>query len=184
MRGSEQLRAIGIIGRKGSGKTHLIERLIGELTRRGARVSTIKHTHHHSPEIDAPGKDSFRHRSAGANEVIVAADTGYTLVRHRAGAASLHDLLGALAPVDWVLVEGFKSMANLPRIEVYRPAATRDAPLASDDASIAAIATPRGGTLPALVCPRLDLDDTGAIADFIDRLTTQPEGARYVRLAS
>ncbi|HEU4780441.1 MAG TPA: molybdopterin-guanine dinucleotide biosynthesis protein B, partial [Steroidobacteraceae bacterium] len=70
-------RVVAIVGRQGSGKTTLIERLIPALQRRGLTVSTIKHTHHHQIELDVPGKDSYRHRMAGASEVIVASDSGW-----------------------------------------------------------------------------------------------------------
>ena len=122
---------IGIIGRKNSGKTHLVVRLVAEFGRRGLAVSTIKHTHHHDVEPDAPGKDSFRHREAGAREVLVASDRRWYLV-HEAreeGPSDLADLLARLAPCDLVLVEGYKGLATHPRIEVFRPAVAASDPL-------------------------------------------------------
>jgi molybdopterin-guanine dinucleotide biosynthesis protein MobB len=176
---------VGIIGRQGSGKTHLIERLIGEFTRRSVTVSTIKHTHHHLPAIDTPGKDSHRHTTAGASEVIVAADSGYTLLRHRPAPATFEELLAALAPVDLVLVEGFKSFEQLPRVEVYRAEASAEqAPLAASDSTVAAVATPAHTALPMLSCRRLDLDDTAAVADAVWSLTTRTTKERHVRIAS
>ena len=74
------MRVVGIVGHQGSGKTTLIERLIPALRARSLSVSTIKHTHHHQIELDAPGKDSYRHRTAGASEVIVASDTGWARI--------------------------------------------------------------------------------------------------------
>jgi molybdopterin-guanine dinucleotide biosynthesis protein MobB len=177
------VKTFGIVGRKNSGKTHLVVRLVGELRRRGLTVSTVKHTHHHDIELDVPGKDSWRHREAGAHEVIVASDRRWSLVH--AGAAdappvALDALLARLSPCDLVLVEGYKGFTRHPRIEVHRAAAAGVAdgvavpaaapePLAVHDAGIVALACP-AGQAPASWPPtaaRLDLDDTGAIADYI-----------------
>jgi molybdopterin-guanine dinucleotide biosynthesis protein MobB len=164
------VKTFGIVGRKNSGKTHLVVRLVGELRRRGLTVSTVKHTHHHDVQFDVPGKDSWRHREAGAQEVIVASDRGWSLVHAGADAGpppSLDGLLQRLAPCDVVLVEGYKGFTRHPRIEVYRPGAAD--PLAARDAGIVALACP-AGQAPAewpTSAARLDLDDTVAIADFV-----------------
>lgn len=159
-------------------------RLVQELIRRGYSVSTIKHTHHHLPELDTPGKDSFRHREAGAREVIVASDHGWALIRHARESQSLDGLLAELAPVDIVLVEGYKQLESLVRLEVFRTAESNE-PLAAVDSSIAAIACPATLRLPtSIVCPRVDLDDTGAVADLILSLTTPRGEQNRVRLAS
>lgn len=167
-------KVVGIVGRQNSGKTHLVVRLIVALRQRGLAVSTIKHTHHHELELDQPGKDSWRHREAGAGEVIVASEHRWWLAHTRGEhepPPTLDALLGRLAPCDVVLVEGYKGLATLPRIEVYRRAATPAcAPLALDDPGIVALACPPDTVLAAgLQAPRLDLEDTGAIADFILR---------------
>ena len=135
------MRVVAIVGRQGSGKTTLIERLIPALQARGLSVSTIKHTHHHDIELDVPGKDSHRHRLAGASEVIVASDTGWARIAASTEPASLPDLLGQLRPVDVVLVEGFKQLEWLRRVEVFRGQGT---PLALADPGIAAVAVPDG----------------------------------------
>ena len=116
------MRAIGFAGWSGAGKTTLIVRLIPELNRRGLSVSTIKHAHH-GFDLDQPGKDSYVHRAAGAHEVLVASANRLALMRELRGAPepSLADLLRLLAPVDLVLVEGFKR-DSLPKIEVHRAA--------------------------------------------------------------
>src|SRR3982751_6442326 len=114
------MRVAAIVGSSGSGKTTLIERLIGAAGERGLSVSTIKHTHHHHIELDAPGKDSHRHRVAGASEVIVASDSGWARIAASAVPASLQKLLEELRPVDLVLVEGFKQLEGLRRVEVFR----------------------------------------------------------------
>lgn len=162
------MKAIGIVGRKDSGKTHLVVRLIGEFARRGYTVSTVKHTHHHDFVVDQPGKDSDRHRAAGAHEVIIAGDHQWALLHSTAAPPTIEELLGRLAPCDIVLVEGYKSLSQLTRIEVCRDALSQR-PLAADDPRIVAIACPsdcllpEGGPRPT----RLDLDDTAAIAQFI-----------------
>jgi molybdopterin-guanine dinucleotide biosynthesis protein MobB len=178
------VQVFGIIGRQGSGKTHLIERLVVELRRRNHTVSTIKHTHHHVPTLDSPGKDSFRHRAAGAQEVIVASDDNWTLLRHSATPAPLDLLLEQLSPVDVVLVEGYKTAATLPRIEVFR-ALDATPPLATADPSIALLARPAAlGQIPGVQCPQLDLDDTHEILDAVLCLTTGTRKPRSVHLAS
>jgi len=158
------VRVAAIVGTSGSGKTTLIERLIRAARERGLSVSTIKHTHHHDIELDTPGKDSHRHRMAGASEVIVASDTGWARIATSPVPASLQILLGELRPVDLVLVEGFKQLEWLRRVEVFRGAG---APLASDDPGIAAIAVPAGIALPACQAVRLPLDDASTVLDFI-----------------
>lgn len=157
------MRVVAVVGRQGSGKTTLIERLIPALQARGLTVSTIKHTHHHQIELDVPGKDSYRHRLAGASEVIVASDSGWARIAARPTPATLPDLLAQLRPVDVVLVEGFKQLEGLRRVEVCRAGA----PLALADPGIAAVATP-GGIPPAdYTGVTLALEDIPALLEFI-----------------
>lgn len=190
LRGGSRLRAIGIIGRHNSGKTHLIVRLIAEFQHRGVSIATIKHTHHHLPTLDVPGKDSFRYREAGAHEIVVASDHGWTLLRHSNSPATLAQLLAQLTPVDLVLIEGYKQLEALPRIEVFRGSAPSDSaaanePLATTDRSIAAIACPTELALPdAVTCPRIALDDTRAVTDLVLALTTSAGASARVRIAS
>jgi molybdopterin-guanine dinucleotide biosynthesis protein MobB len=158
------MRVAAIVGRSGSGKTTLIERLIRAARERGLSVSTVKHTHHHAIELDTPGKDSHRHRVAGAAEVILASDSGWARIAASPVPASLPVLLGELRPVDLVLVEGFKQLEGLRRVEVFRGAGI---PLAQDDPGIAAVAAPAGIALPGCVSARLPLDDTAAVLDFL-----------------
>jgi molybdopterin-guanine dinucleotide biosynthesis protein B len=158
------VRVAAIVGSSGSGKTTLIERLIRAARERGLSVSTIKHTHHHDIELDTPGKDSHRHRVAGASEVIVASDTGWARIAASAVPASLQILLGQLRPVDLVLVEGFKQLEWLRRVEVFRGAG---APLAQADPGIAAVAAPAGLPLAGYRGIKLPLDDPSAVLDFI-----------------
>jgi molybdopterin-guanine dinucleotide biosynthesis protein B len=158
------MRVVAIVGHKGSGKTTLIERLIGAARGRGLTVSTVKHAHHHDIELDTPGKDSFRHRQAGASEVIVASDQGWARIAASPDPASLQVLLGQLRPVDFVLVEGYKQLEWLRRVEVFRGDGT---PLVAGDSAIAAIACPAGVPVAGFGGVRLPLDDSSAVLDFI-----------------
>ena len=153
----------GIAGWKNSGKTGLMERLVAEFTARGLRVSTVKHAHH-SFDVDHPGKDSYRHRAAGAAQVMLSSGKRWALMTELQGAPepSLADLLAQLAPVDLVLVEGFKRESH-PKIEAHR-AVTGQGLLAPGDPTIHAVAS---DSAPESDRPVLDLDDTRAIADFI-----------------
>lgn len=157
-------KVFGIVGWKNSGKTTLVEALVRELTARGYRISTIKHAHH-TFNIDVPGKDSHRHREAGAQEVLVASGQRWALMRELRGEdePSLEDLLARLSPCDLVLVEGFKRGAH-PKIEVVR-AIGPEGRIADSDETVCTIAT----DIPALSGghPALPLNDVGAIADFI-----------------
>jgi molybdopterin-guanine dinucleotide biosynthesis protein B len=158
------MKLIGLAGWSGSGKTHLVARLIPTLRARGVRVSTIKHAHH-AFEVDKPGKDSWIHREAGATEVLISSAARMALLReHRDGhEPTLDELLQRLAPVDLVLVEGFKRGGHA-KIEVWRDLTGKPF-LHPDDPSIVAIAAPTAP--PGALVPWLDLDDTDAIADFI-----------------
>lgn len=158
------MRVVAIVGSSGSGKTTLIENLIPALRARGLSVSTVKHTHHHAFELDTPGKDSHRHRLAGASEVMLASDRGWARIASRAQATSLDALLLELRPVDVVLVEGFKQLDAVRRIEVYRGVGGA---LAQSDPGIAAVALPTGVDLPQYRGTRLPLEQPEAIADFI-----------------
>ena len=158
------MRVVAIIGHKGSGKTTLVERLIGSARERGLSVATVKHPHHHDVELDTPGKDSFRHRQAGASEVIVASDHGWARIAASPEPASLQILLGQLRPVDLVIVEGYKQLEWLRRVEVFRGEGMA---LAASDPGIAAVAAPAGMPVPGFGGAKLPLDDGAAVLDFI-----------------
>ncbi|MEL6889328.1 MAG: molybdopterin-guanine dinucleotide biosynthesis protein B, partial [Pseudomonadota bacterium] len=114
------MRLYGVVGWKNAGKTGLMERLVAEITSRGHSVSTVKHAHH-SFDVDHPGKDSYRHRVAGAHEVLLASRQRVALMQELRGAdePSLDALLARLSPVDLVLVEGYKRDAH-PKVEAHR----------------------------------------------------------------
>jgi len=157
------MKVYGVIGWKNSGKTSLMERLVAEITGRGLAVSTVKHVHH-DVDLDIPGKDTFRHRAAGATETVLASAHRFALMReHRGPEPELSQILTRLAPVDLVLVEGYKRDAH-PKIEVWRTA-TGQSLIQPDDPLVRAVAT--DAALPPLPVPVLDLNDTAAVADFI-----------------
>lgn len=168
-------RIFGITGWKNSGKTTLTERLVVEFTRRGWRVSTIKHAHH-AFDIDKEGSDSFRHRAAGASEVAIVSGNRWALMHELRGEhePQLDEILARIAPCDLVLIEGYKR-ENHPKIEVRRRDAKDTAPLAAGDAGIVAIAADHATDAAGL--PLFNLDDAAAIADFIEAYTGLHAGA-------
>lgn len=165
-------RIFGIAGWKNSGKTGLAVRLVEEFTRRGYKISTIKHAHHDF-DIDKVGADSFRHREAGAHEVVIVSGTRYAIMHELRGAPepSFEEILARIGPCDLVLIEGYKR-EPVPKIEARREAASKRDPLAPSDPFIRAIAADHPVTDTAL--PVFDLDATAAIADFIAALTDLP----------
>jgi len=162
------MKVLGIAGWSGSGKTTLVLKLIPALRRRGVAVSTVKHAHH-GFEVDTPGKDSWEHRHAGASEVLVASGRRWALMRELRGEAEppLADLLARLAPVDLVLVEGYKRAPH-PKLVVHR-AGAGGPPLWPGDPTALAVACDRrtADAVQAAGLVALDLDDPAAIADFI-----------------
>lgn len=157
------MKVIGFAGYSGSGKTTLIEAVIPLLVARGLRVSLIKHAHH-SFDVDQPGKDSYRHRAAGAREVLVSSQQRWVLMHELRGDAepSLNELLARLSPCDIAIVEGFKR-ERIAKIEVHRAAAATEL-LYLNDPHIIAIAT---DTPLDTVLPQFSINNPAAIADFI-----------------
>jgi len=157
------MKIYGVTGWKNNGKTGLMERLVAEFTNRGFTVSTIKHSHH-GADVDRPGTDSYRHRQAGASEVVLASGARVAIMQELRGAEEppLAELLARLNPVDLVLVEGYKREPH-PKIEAYRQEAGTDL-IAPRDVSIRAVAS---DTALELDRPVFDLNDTTAIAGFI-----------------
>ena len=162
------MNVIGFAGYSGSGKTTLVARLIPALKARGQRVSVVKHAHRDF-DMDHPGKDTYRHREAGAFEVVAASDRRLMLVREfeRPAKLNVHHLIAELYEgVDWVLVEGFKD-SDLQKIEVWR-AATGAPSRYTDDDFIVAIATDSPAQLPApTLRPVFDLNDAQAVAGWL-----------------
>ncbi len=157
------MKAFGFAGYSGSGKTTLIEAVIPMLVARGSRVSLIKHAHH-SFDVDQPGKDSYRHRAAGATEVLVSSQQRWVLMHELRGDAepNLDELLARLSPCDFAIVEGFKR-APIAKIEVHRAAAATEL-LYPNDPHIIAIAT---DTPLNAALPQFSINNPAAIAEFI-----------------
>lgn len=157
------MKLYGVTGYKNAGKTGLMERLVTEIASRGFTVSTVKHAHH-ATDIDHEGRDSYRHRQAGAGQVLVSSPVRWALMTELRGAQepSLDDLLARLNPVDLVLIEGYKSAPH-PKVEAHRSETGRPL-LAPENPTIRAVAS---NAQPDVACPLFALDDTAAIAGFI-----------------
>ncbi|HUF87478.1 MAG TPA: molybdopterin-guanine dinucleotide biosynthesis protein B [Thermohalobaculum sp.] len=158
------MKIYGVVGWKNAGKTTLVERLVAEIAGRGFSVSTVKHTHHRV-DVDQQGKDSWRHRAAGAGQVILSSSARWALMTELRGApeATLAELIGHLSPVDLVIVEGYKRDRH-PKVEAWR-AETGQKLIAAGDPTVRLIASndrPGGVGRPVIA-----LDDIPAIADFI-----------------
>ncbi|HKB54392.1 MAG TPA: molybdopterin-guanine dinucleotide biosynthesis protein B [Ramlibacter sp.] len=162
------MKVVGLAGFSGSGKTTLVEGLIPALKARGLRVSVVKHAHHEF-DIDHPGKDSWRHRQAGAFETVIASSRRLALIREfeRPAQLSVHQVIADLYPqIDWLLVEGFKD-SDLLKIEVWRAASGKPA-LYPQDPFIVAVATDTPQQLPqATMRPVLDLNRPEAVASWL-----------------
>ena len=154
----------GVVGWKNSGKTTLTERLVSELTDRGLTVSMVKHTHH-NVDVDRSGTDSYRHRMAGAQEVMLAGGSRFALMHEYRSQPEfeLDELLSRMAPCDLVLVEGFKK-TPIPKLEVRR-AERHTSLLAEENPSIIAVASDY--EISGLDIPVFHLNDIPSIADFI-----------------
>lgn len=159
------MNVLGLVGWSGSGKTTLLVAVLPLLRAHGLTVSTVKHTHH-GFDMDRPGKDTFRHREAGAHEVLVAAGTRWALLHEIDGPEpALPDLLTRMAPVDLILVEGYKTH-SFPKLEVHRPSLGKP-PLWPDDRDVIAVASDTALALAdRLVLP---LNDPAAVAAWILR---------------
>jgi molybdopterin-guanine dinucleotide biosynthesis adapter protein len=161
------MHVIAFCGFSGAGKTTLVEQLIVCLRLAGQRVSVVKHAHHDF-DIDHEGKDSWRHRQAGAFEVVIASDRRLAKMREYPStmAPNVDQLIAELSECDWVLVEGFKN-ASLPKIEIWRPQTGKPVRY-PDDPFVIAVATDAARSLPAPTgLPVLDLNDADAVARFI-----------------
>jgi len=159
-------RIIGVAGFKNSGKTTLVEKLVSELSRRGHRISTVKHAHH-SFDIDHEGRDSFRHRKAGAHEVAVVSRHRWAIIHESRDEEppALDEVLAKLALCDLVIVEGYKRDSH-DKIEV-RNLALDHPQLAGEDPTVVAIAAT--GSVSGAPVPVFDRDDVTALASFIER---------------
>ena len=157
------MKIFGFAGWSGSGKTTLIEKLVPRFVKKGLRVSLIKHAHH-TFDVDQPGKDSHRHRQAGAAEILVTSSRRWVLMHELRGAhePTFEEQVKRISPCDLLIVEGFKH-APIPKLEVWR-AVTGEPLLHPNDPHIVAVAT---DTKIETKLPVLDLNDDEAIAQFI-----------------
>ena len=156
--------AVGFVGPSGVGKTTLMEKVLARLVSRGRTVSAVKSTHHDT-DLDSPGKDSWRYRTAGAKEVVLAGDKRWALMRETEGQkVSLQEILSRMDAIDIVLVEGYKGEEGIPRILVHRKNCAQALRMLP---GVAAIATDD----PDLEIPegiaRLDINSPGAVANFV-----------------
>lgn len=167
------MKIMGFAGWSGSGKTTLIEKVIQALRARGLVVSLIKHGHHNA-EFDVPGKDSYRHRQAGCQEVLMSSGRRWALIHELRGAPEprVEDLIARLSPCDVVLVEGYKN-APFPKVEVHRPSVGKPL-IYPGNSHVVAIATDVPVEAPM---PRFDINDPAAVAEFvIEYLDLQSSG--------
>ncbi len=165
----KKIPIVSIVGYSGSGKTTLVEKLIPELIRRGLRVATIKHNRH-GFEVDREGKDSWRHRRAGAALTVLASPGKAAVMADTEGDPGLGELGERfIRDVDVILAEGFKKNPY-PKIEVWRRAQGREF-LSREDRALMAVAGDDPGGLTA---PRFDLDDIAGIVDLIEKKVIRP----------
>jgi molybdopterin-guanine dinucleotide biosynthesis adapter protein len=158
------MRILGLAGWSGSGKTTLLAKIIPRLVARGLTVSTVKHAHH-GFDVDTPGKDSHTHRVAGATEVLVASGRRWALMHELRDAAepTIYDLLRKMAPVDLVLIEGFKT-ARHARIEVYRSVVGKP-PFHPENPHVVGIVSDI--PFPGAGRPVIDIDDVEAVVALV-----------------
>jgi molybdopterin-guanine dinucleotide biosynthesis protein B len=174
------MKLVGFCGSSGAGKTTLIEGVIAALKAAGQRVSVIKHAHHRF-DIDHPGKDTWRHRKAGAGEVLIASRHRLALMREfeHETEMGVHDLVAELRDCDWVIVEGFKQ-ADMPKIEVWR-AEVSEPPRYPDDGFVIAVATDDPARLPVPTERSvLPLNDPPAVARWLLESGSRHEYSRPV----
>ena len=158
------MKVFGVVGWKNNGKTTLVERLISQLTSMGYKVSSVKHAHH-NVDIDEPGRDSYRHRAAGAKQTLLATQHRWALMReHREqDTPKLEQLLPLFEPCDLVIVEGYKGAVH-PKLEIVRHL-NKEGLLADQMPNIVALVTDQPH-LPSDL-PQLDLNNIQQVTDFV-----------------
>jgi molybdopterin-guanine dinucleotide biosynthesis protein MobB len=161
-----KIKALSFVAKSGTGKTTLLEKVIRELKDRDYRVGVIKHDAHRF-NIDHPGKDSFRLTAAGADTMLIASPEKLALIKQHAVSPSLDELLATyFSDVDIVLTEGFKK-SGLPKIEINRRERSATLICRGEEHDPTLIAVASDQSLEVDV-PLLDLNDTSAIADFVE----------------
>jgi molybdopterin-guanine dinucleotide biosynthesis protein B len=158
---------ISIVGKSNSGKTTLIEKIIPILSEKGYKVATIKHDAH-SFEIDREGKDTYRHKKAGAKAVIISSSEKVALIKDVYKEANLDDLIMLLPDdIDIVLTEGYKR-SNMPKIEVYRTANSKEFLCKNDNTLVAVVTDNLNDSELINVNNKFYIDDANAVANFIE----------------
>lgn len=152
---------VSIVGKSNSGKTTLLEKLIPELRRRGYRVATVKHDAH-SFEMDVPGKDTWRHRQAGADLVVISSRDKIAQIRRLEGEVPLLEIASGISGVDIILTEGFKR-GPAPKVEVSRSILSNELLCSRDE--LVAIMTDQKFDMDV---PQFGLDDVSALADVLE----------------
>lgn len=163
MRGENAVPVVSVVGLSGVGKTTALERIIGELKRRGRRVGTVKHDTH-GFEVDRPGKDSWRHAQAGSDVVVISGPRKLALIRQLSEELPLDDVVGLMPDVDIVITEGYKE-GDKPKIEVTR--AARGKKLLCEADELIALMTDYPVDMPV---PQFALDDAGGVVDLLEEL--------------
>jgi len=168
---------LSIVGKSDSGKTTLIEKLVPELTRRGYRIGTVKHDIH-GFEVDREGKDSWRHKQAGAHSVVISSPTKAALIRDVERDMNLEEIREKLIrDVDLIVSEGFKKDVQ-PKVEVFRKEKHKKLLCTKKD-NLAAIASNRKFRVGV---PCFDLEDTRGLANFIEKEFLKPKKEKEVSL--
>ena len=150
-----------VAGRSGSGKTTVLELLIPELKNRGLRIGTIKH-HHGNFAMDIPGKDSWRHKMAGAEKAVISSPNRIGIVMDTDHDHTPEELINFLSDMDIIITEGYKG-ENLPKVEIFRKE-IHEMPLCLQDNNLIALIS---DTRLELDVPRFGLDEMKKFADFI-----------------
>lgn len=157
------MQVVGFIGPSGVGKTTLMEKVLARLVSRGRTVSAVKSSHHRV-DVDAPGKDSYRYRTAGANEVVLVTPERWALMKESPEPVKLSEVLARIEPVDIVLVEGYKSEEGVARILVHRKGVSETPVFVP---GVVAVATDDESLEPPEGVARLDINSPGAVANFV-----------------
>jgi molybdopterin-guanine dinucleotide biosynthesis protein B len=163
VRGQNEVPIVSLVGKSGVGKTTALERIIGELKRRGYRVGTVKHDTH-GFEVDRPGKDSWRHAQAGSDVVVVSGPRKLALIRQLTEEVPLNEIATLMPDVDIVITEGYKR-GDKPKIEVTRAERGRELLCQADE--LIAIMTDYSVDMPV---PQFALDDADGVVDLLEEL--------------
>jgi molybdopterin-guanine dinucleotide biosynthesis protein B len=163
---------ISIVGKSSTGKTTFLEKLLRELSRRGNKIATIKHSHH-SLSFDDPSKDSYRHAEAGAAATMVSSTTSFQVIKTVPRELSIEELARNLSEdYDLILTEGF-SRGNMPKIEIHRKEA---GPLLDTASKLFAVVTDEPLETEAR---QFGFEDVSGVADLLEEQYIKPNRERF-----